>query len=249
MSKKHLPNGIQVRWLGHATFDVVGPAGQKFLFDPFIVQNPAFPKELGAQVTAPGAYDALLVTHAHFDHFADVLPLLRDDSALKVITQFEIGQWLQHQGIKEERVIGMNPGGTMPFKDVRVTMVPALHSSSIDVQGDGRSLGCPVGFVLRFADGFTLYNTGDTAVTMDMKIVHDLYRPDLVILPIGDFYTMGAEQAAYALHLLKPKFAIGGHWHTWGEMPPGTPEQLEKELAKYDLPTQLIKLKPGETLT
>jgi len=84
---------------------------------------------------------------------------------------------------------------------------------------------------------------------MDMKIVHDLYKPDLVILPIGDFYTMGAEQAAYALHLLKPKFAIGGHWHTWGEMPPGTPEALEKELAKYDLPTHLIKLKPGETLT
>jgi L-ascorbate metabolism protein UlaG (beta-lactamase superfamily) len=249
MSKKHLPNGIQVRWLGHATFDLVGPAGQKFLIDPFIVENPAFPKHLGAEITAPGAYDALLVTHAHFDHFADALPLLRDDPALKIITQFEIGEWLHHQGVKEERVIGMNPGGTGTFKDVRVTMVPALHSSSIDVQGDGRSLGCAVGYVLRFADGFTLYNTGDTAVTMDMKIVHDLYKPDLVVLPIGDLYTMGAEQAAYALHLLKPKFAVGCHFHTWGQMPPGTPEALEKELAKYDLPTQLIKLKPGETLT
>ena len=84
---------------------------------------------------------------------------------------------------------------------------------------------------------------------MDMKIVHDLYKPNLVILPIGDFYTMGAEQAAYALHLLQPDFAIGGHWGTFNGMPPGTPEALEKELARYKLPTQLIKLKPGESLT
>jgi len=249
MSKKHLPDDIRVRWLGHATFDIVGPAGQKFLIDPFLVNNPAFPKALGAEVTAPGAYHALLVTHAHYDHFADALPLLRDDPALKVITQFEIGEWLRGQGIKEHRIVGMNPGGTLPFQDVRVTMVPAIHSSSIDVQGDGRSLGCPVGYVLRFANGFTIYNTGDTAVTMDMKIVHDLYQPNLVILPIGDFYTMGAEQAAYALHLLRPQFAIGGHWGTWNGTPPGTPEALEKELAQYRLPTQLIKLKPGETLT
>jgi L-ascorbate metabolism protein UlaG (beta-lactamase superfamily) len=249
MSAKHLPNGIQVRWLGHATFDIVGPAGQKFLIDPFIVENPAFPKHLGAQVTAPGAYDALLVTHPHYDHFADALPLLRDDPALKVVTQFEIGEWLQGQGVKDHQVIGMNTGGTLAVKDVRVTMVPAAHTSSIREGGAARALGFPIGYVLRFADGFTIYNTGDTAATMDMKIVHDLYRPDLVILPIGDFYTMGAEQAAYALHLLKPKLAIGGHWHTWGQMPPGTPEQLEKELAKYDLPTQIIKLKPGESLT
>jgi len=249
MSTKHLPNGIQVRWLGHATFDVVGPAGQKFLFDPFIVQNPAFPKHLGAEVTAPGAYHSLLVTHPHFDHFADVIPLLKDDSALKVVTQFDIGEWLKEQGVKEAQIVGMNTGGTTTIKNVRITMVPAVHTSSIAVGGTQRALGFPIGYVLRFADGFTIYNTGDTAATMDMKIVHDLYKPDLVILPIGDFYTMGAEQAAYALHLLKPKFAIGGHWHTWGEMPPGTPEALEKELAKYDLPTHLIKLKPGETLT
>jgi L-ascorbate metabolism protein UlaG (beta-lactamase superfamily) len=79
--------------------------------------------------------------------------------------------------------------------------------------------------------------------------VHDLYRPDLVILPIGDFYTMGAEQAAYALSLLKPRLAFGVHWGTWNGMPPGTPEALEKELARYRLHTHLIKLKPGETLT
>jgi len=249
MSKKLLPDGIKVRWLGHATFEVVGPAGQKFLFDPFIVQNPVFPKHLGAEVTAPGAYDALLVTHPHFDHFADVMPLLKDDPALKVVTQFDIGEYLKEKGINEGQVIGMNTGGTLPFKDVRITMVPAVHTSSIAENGTQRSLGFPIGYVLRFANGFTIYNTGDTAATMDMKIVHDLYKPNLVILPIGDFFTMGAEQAAYALHLLNPEFAIGGHWHTWGEMPPGTPEALEKELAQYKLKTQVIKLKHGESLT
>jgi L-ascorbate metabolism protein UlaG (beta-lactamase superfamily) len=249
MSKKHLPDDIRVRWLGHATFDVVGPGGQKFLFDPFVVDNPAFPKNLGAEVTASGAYHALLVTHPHYDHFKDVVPLLLDDPELKVVTQFDIASWLKDHKVKEGQIIGLNTGGTVAFKDVRITMVPAVHTSSIREGSSQRALGVAIGYVLRFANGFTIYNTGDTAVTMDMKIVHDLYKPDLVILPIGDFYTMGAEQAAYALHLLRPKFAIGGHWGTWNGMPPGTPEALEKELAQYKLPTQLIKLKPGESLT
>ena len=247
--KSHLPDGIRVRWLGHATFDVIGPAGQKFLFDPFIVNNPSFPQSLGAEVIAPGAFHCLLITHPHADHFEDALPLLRDDSALKAICQFEVGGWLKDEGIDNSQVIGMNTGGTVSFMDVRVTMVTAVHTSSLDQKGGSRTIGSPAGFVLRFANGFTIYNTGDTAVTMDMKIIHDLYKPDVVILPIGDFYTMGAEQAAYALNLLKPKFALGGHWGTWDGMPPGTPEALEKELAPYKLSTQLIKLKPGESLT
>ena len=119
-------------------------------------------------------------------------------------------------------------------------MVPAVHTSSVTENGMQRALSVSrSAYVLRFANGFTVYNTGDTAATMDMKIVHDLYKPDLVILPIGDFYTMGAEQAAYALNLLKPQFAIGGHWGTWNGMPPGTPEALEKELAHYGSPRNL----------
>ncbi len=105
-SKKHLPDGMRVRWLGHATFDIIGPAGQKFLFDPFIVQNPRFPKELGAEVIAPGAYDAVLITHPHFDHFADALPLLKDDPALKVVTQFDIGEWLKSHHIRRSKSSG-----------------------------------------------------------------------------------------------------------------------------------------------
>jgi L-ascorbate metabolism protein UlaG (beta-lactamase superfamily) len=245
-----LPESMRVRWLGHATFQVDGPeAGQRFLFDPFLKENPKFPRELDAEVRRPGAFTALLITHPHSDHFDDALPLLKGDPALKAVCQFEIGGWLKAHGAKEEQVIGMNTGGTVELNGVRITMVPAVHTSSVTENGQPRALGFPIGYVLRFANGFTLYNTGDTAVTIEMQIVRDLYRPDLVILPIGDFYTMGAEQAAYALKLLEPKFAIGGHWGTWNGMPPGTPEALEKELARYRLETQLIKLKPGEILT
>src|ERR1700677_5161208 len=249
MSKKHLPDGISVRWLGHATLDVVGPAGQKFIFDPFIVENPAFPKHLGAEVTANGAYHAILLTHPHFDHFADVLPLLLADSEVKVVTQFDIAAWLKAHKVKDDQALGMNTARTVSFTDTGNALVPAVHTSSITEDGVQRALGFPIGYVIRFANGFTIYNTGDTAATMDMQIVHDLYKPNLVILPIGDFYTMGAEQAAYALKLLKPEFAVGVHWGTWNGMPPGRPDDLEKELAQYKLPTQLIKLKPGESLT
>lgn len=142
----------------------------------------------------------------------------------------------------------MNTGGRITFEGVQVTMVNAVHSSSLLGQGSPQALGFPVGYVLRFPNGFTLYNTGDTAVTLDMQIVRDLYRPNLVILPIGDVLTMGPEQAAYALNLLKPEYAIGAHYGTWDGMPPGTPEMLEKELSRLSLPTKLIKLQPGETL-
>ena len=244
-----LPDGIRLRWWGHSTFALTGPApGQKFLFDPFLAGNPALPKAHEAEVRRPGAYDALVITHAHFDHFEDTLPLLQGDPQLAAITQYEVGLSLKEQGIAEERLVSLNHGGTTTFRDVRFTMTAAVHSSSIVENGAARAVGVPVGYVLRFANGFTLYNTGDTAVTMDMQIVRDLYQPNLVILPIGDFYTMGAEQAAYALKLLQPDFAVGAHWHTWGNMPPGTPEALEKEMARYSLRTKLIKLQPGDTL-
>ncbi len=247
MSTNLLPAGIRLQWLGHSTFRLEG-TGRKFIIDPFLAENPRFPKELDAEVRAPGAFDAILLTHPHFDHFADAIPLLKGDSELKIVTQFDIGEYLKEQGIREDQIVGMNTGGSLPFHGIRITMVPAVHTSSISENGKQRSLGFPIGYVVRFPDGFTVYITGDTTVTMDMQIVRDLYRPDLVILPIGDFFTMGPEGAAYALKLLQPKFAVGCHYQTWGEMPPGTPDALEKEIARLQLPTQLIKLIPGGTL-
>ena len=106
-------------------------------------------------------------------------------------------------------------GGTVTLKDVRITMVPAVHTSSVTVGSTQRALGVVIGYVFRFANGFTIYNTGDTAATMDMKIVHDLYKPDLVILPIGDFYTMGPDDALRAVTRLEPKRVMPIHYDTF----------------------------------
>lgn len=241
---KLFPEGVSIRWLGHAFFEITSPGGS-WAIDPFYENNPAFPKGELARITRPGAFNTILLTHPHGDHIEGVAPLLKGDPALKVVTQFEVANWLKTQGVAEGQLIGMNTGGTIQVNDARVTMVNAVHTSSVPTG----PLGFPIGYVLRFDNGFTIYNTGDTAVTMDMQIVRDLYKPNLVILPIGDFYTMGAEQAAYALKLLQPEFAIGSHWGTWDGKPPGTPEALEKELAPYALKTQLLKPKPGDLLT
>ncbi len=133
MNSNLLPDGMSVRWLGHSAFSVHGPGrNQRFLFDPFLKNNPKFPKELEESYFRPGAFDALLVTHTHFDHFEDAIPLLKGDPALKVVTQFDIGTWIKSQRVKEEQIVGMNTGGTLPFGDVRITMVPAVHTSSVD---------------------------------------------------------------------------------------------------------------------
>ncbi len=244
------PDGISVGWLGHAFFEVTGPKGLRLGIDPFYASNPAFPRSELPRITAPGAFHYLLITHPHSDHFEGVVPLLKGDPQLKAICQFEIANLIASQGVPAEQVVGMNTGGTLPIEGARITMVQAIHTSSYSENGKNVALGSPCGYVIRFANGFTLYNSGDTAVTLDMQIVHDLYRPDLVILPIGDFYTMGAEQAAYALKLLRPKFALGGHYDTWGGMPPGRPQGWEEELKKYpEVSTQILKLKPGQQVT
>ncbi len=177
-----LPDGIQVRWWGHSTFAVTGPTpGQKFLFDPFLANNPRFPKDHDAEVRRPGAFDALVITHPHYDHFrrrsaaAQGRPETEGD---RVIRNRHLAQGAR---CAESQTVWFNTGGTIPFNDVRITMVAAVHSSSVTDKGGSYSLGFPVGYVLRFANGFTIYNTGDTAVTMDMQIVRDLYRPNLVI--------------------------------------------------------------------
>ena len=234
---------IYLTWLGHSTFRIENAEGKTFLIDPWITQNPLCPAAEKHQTKV----DVLLCTHGHGDHIGDAVAICRELQPT-VVGIYELASWLGSKGAKN--ISPMNKGGTQVVAGVKVTMVHAVHSCGIQEE-DGSFIyaGEACGYVLEFSNGLKLYHAGDTAVFSDMKIIHDLYKPNLVILPIGDFYTMGAEQAAYALNLLKPDFAIGGHWGTWNGMPPGTPEALEKELARYQLHTQLIKLKPGESLT
>jgi len=237
MEKK---SGVQITWLGHSAFRMVSPLGKTVLIDPWLKNNPSCPQEL----KTPKSADLLLITHGHFDHFEDALELTR---ALKpkVVSNFEICTYMEREGAGD--TLPMNKGGTQVVEGIKVTMVPASHTSSIQTATGFIPGGEAVGYVLEFENGFKVYDAGDTTVFGDMKLIADLYRPDLAILPIGDLFTMGPKEAALACRLLRPRRVIPMHY---GTFPPlvGRPEQL-RELTR-DLPEmEIIALKPGESWT
>jgi L-ascorbate metabolism protein UlaG (beta-lactamase superfamily) len=158
---------------------------------------------------------------------------------------FDLVSWLTASGVGEERLVGFNKGGTVEVAGVRATMTKAEHSSTYNDNGTLVSLGEAVGYVLRMENGFTIYHTGDTAVTYDMLIVGDLYQPDLTILPIGDHFTMDPLQAAYALKLIRSKYAIPSHFGTFPLLK-GTPEQLREHAQELGVHVEVIRLAPGE---
>jgi L-ascorbate metabolism protein UlaG (beta-lactamase superfamily) len=128
------------------------------------------------------------------------------------------------------------------------TLTDAHHSSSLNDNGQIVSMGEAVGYVLRMENGFTIYHTGDTAVTYDMLIIGDLYQPDLTILPIGDWFTMDPRQAAYALKLIRSKYAIPGHYGTFPILT-GTPDELRRHAQEFGVNVEVIALKPGESVS
>lgn len=235
-----------ISWLGHGTFQILTPGGKRLLIDPWLDGNPACPDEWKQRVRREPP-DVIFVTHGHFDHIADLLSLVTLTDA-KVACIFDIVSWLIGKGVPEDRLVGFNKGGTVEVAGVRATMTSAAHSSSFDDNGQLVVLGEPVGYVLRMENGFTIYHTGDTAVTYDMLITGDLYQPDLTILPIGDYFTMDPRQAAYALKLIRSKYAIPGHYGTFPILN-GTPEQLRRYAQEFGVNVEVIDLKPGESVS
>jgi len=231
---------VRITWLGHAGLRIVSPGGKTLLIDPWLKNNPSCPQEL----KVPSKADLLLLTHGHFDHFEDALEIARSHDP-KVVANFEICQYLQSEGV--QKTLPMNKGGTQSVEGIQVTMVPASHTSSIQAGGTVLPGGEAVGFVLTFEDGFRLYDSGDTTVFSDMKLIAELYRPEMAILPIGDLFTMGPREAAVACRLLRPRRVLPVHY---GTFPPltGRPGQLRELTA--DLPEmEILALEPGETWT
>jgi L-ascorbate metabolism protein UlaG (beta-lactamase superfamily) len=142
----------------------------------------------------------------------------------------------------------MNKGGTQEVDGIKFTMVHADHSCGIQ-DDDGRIIygGEAVGYVIEFENGFKIYHAGDTAVFSDMKLIAEIYRPELVMIPIGDLFTMSPVEAAYACRFLSPKYVVPMHYATFPVLT-GTPAKL-RELTKDMKETEIIELKPGETLT
>jgi L-ascorbate metabolism protein UlaG (beta-lactamase superfamily) len=235
-------HGLQVTWLGHGTFKLRTPAGKTLLLDPWVQGNPACP----ADQKQLGPLDAMLITHGHGDHIGDAVTLARESRPTQVVGVFEIGVWLEKKGV--ENTVGMNKGGTLDLGWVRVTMVHADHSCGISEGDEIIYGGEAVGYVLRFPDGFCLYAAGDTNVFGDMHIIGELYHPEVTILPIGDFYTMGPREAAYAARLVNPRGVIPAHFGTFPALT-GTPTALRQELAALGAGhIEVAELRPGQTL-
>jgi L-ascorbate metabolism protein UlaG (beta-lactamase superfamily) len=232
----NLPDGLKITWLGHATFLVTTPGGKKVLFDPWTTQNPACPDDL----KDPGDIDLILITHGHFDHIGDAVDLAKKYKP-QVVCIVEVGAWLESKGV--ENVIGMNKGGTTEVEGLKVHMTHAIHSSGI-TDGDKTVYGGEAaGIVLELEDGFRLYHVGDTSVFLDMQLIGKLLKPDVTMLPIGDFYTMGPESAAEAIRLLGVKTVIPMHYGTFPALA-GTPAQL-REAASDVEGLEVLELEPG----
>jgi len=185
--------------------------------------------------------DVLLCTHGHFDHIGDAVEIARKHNP-KVVGIPELCGWLEKKGVNQ--TADMNKGGTQTVGDINVTMVHADHSCGIQ---DGDQIvygGEACGYVVEFANGVKIYHAGDTNVFGDMQIIRELYAPEIAMIPIGDHYTMGPREAAYACKLLRPRAVVPMHFGTFPVLT-GRPSQLQKLVPEVEV----REMKPGETIS
>jgi L-ascorbate metabolism protein UlaG (beta-lactamase superfamily) len=240
-----LPDGTTITWYGHSCVRIDTADGRTVIIDPWFA-NPKSP----IAVDAVDRCDLLLVTHGHFDHFGDALALA---SRLRPAwpCMHEMSLWLARQlPGGADAVVGFNKGGTVEAAGLKVTMVTAHHSAG-DWNANGETtlyLGDPAGFVIELEDGYRIYHAGDTAPFSDMRLIRELYRPDLAMLPIGDHYTMGPSGAALAVEFLGVEEVMPLHYGTFPILV-GRPSQLRDALASRGLGSVRVhEPQPGGTL-
>ncbi len=219
---------MEITWHGHACFELRG--SRRVLIDPFITGNPLAkvkPEELSPEV--------LLITHGHEDHLGDAVAIAKRAKP-KIAVIHEIAVFLQEQGVEAE---GMNIYGSIDLDGVRVTLVPALHSSS----NAGRYMGSACGYIVEL-DGVKVYHAGDTGVFGDMRLIGELFSPEVMLVPVGDRYTMDARIAAKAVELVSPRLAIPMHYATFPILAESA-EEFRRLVEEQGV--QAVVLEPGES--
>jgi len=253
-----LAEQVEVLWLGHATTRITSTTGKVIVIDPFLKKNPTTPLKY-KDLKAISKVDLILITHGHADHTQDLAELSRLTGAT-VVTNWDLANNLSSLGVIDgSKAIGMNKGGTVaPIgRGIKVHMVPAEHSSSVELLlldrgGPGSKEprhfdgGGAAGYVIELENGFKIYHTGDTDVFGDMALINKLHAPDLALVCIGGFFTMDPERAAYAVReLIRPKQVIPIHYGTY-PMINRTPAEFKAALG--DAPIEMLHVKPGQAV-
>jgi L-ascorbate metabolism protein UlaG (beta-lactamase superfamily) len=240
----------EVLWLGQSAFRITTPGGKVIVTDPWLKLNPLTPAAY-KNLEALGKVDVLLVTHGHFDHFADA-PALALLNQVPMYAPGDMNQTVGVLGILPPNLVPrFNKSGTInPVPGIKVTAVHAEHSSVIvwknPVTGkdEVHPGGEPVGYIIELENGFRIYHMGDTGLFADMKFIADYYKPDLVLMPIGGHFTMDPVDAAYATReWLKPRAVIPMHYGA-NPLGKGTPDEYIRALGSTS--TRVLALKPGE---
>ncbi len=217
-----------IKWLGHAAFELELD-GKIIYIDPWIT-NPLSP----IRVEDIRAADIILVTHDHRDHLGEAIDLARKTNAA-FISIYEISLKASQEGVR--KAIGMNIGGSLTVEGITIIMTQALHSCE---------RGNPTGFIIKGSEA-SIYHAGDTGLFYDMKLLGELYSPEIALLPIGGLFTMGPLEAAKAVELLKPRIVIPMHYNTFNAIMVD-PGEFKKYVKEFHPQTEVVVLKPGERL-
>jgi L-ascorbate metabolism protein UlaG (beta-lactamase superfamily) len=228
---------IELQWFAQAAFKLTTPDGKVVMIDPWIMNNPKCPPEY-KDLDKLGKIDLIFVTHGHGDHLGDAIPLAKKNNA-PVWGPAGMDQFLTTLGVLPANLAPrFGKGGTIePIPGMKVTAVHAEHSSEMILKdADGKDVsypaGEPVGFIFQFANGFTIYHMGDTALFGDMKLYGEKYKPDLLLIPIGGHFVMNPADAAFATkEWIKPKMVLPMHYGT-NPFLKGTPAEFKAALGQ-----------------